>query len=373
MTTDCECIVIGAGVVGLAIAANLAQSGLEVVILEREASYGSITSARNSEVIHAGIYYAANSLKAQFCVAGKQALYRYCQDRHIRHEQCGKLIVATSESQVSELASIRAHAQANGVSDISLLSPKEARNMEADLSCLAALHSPSTGIIDSHGLMLNLLGDAQDQGAMLALQAPVVGIARLPSGEGYEVCVAGDNPMKLSCKFVVNAAGHGACEIAKQLKELPVGMCPEPILSKGNYFGLQGKSPFSRLIYPVPEVGGLGVHITIDLAGRARFGPDVEPVSDEEYSVDSNRSAGFYAAVRKYWPGLPDDSLTPDYAGIRPKISLKNSLYTDFLITSARDHGLPGLVNLFGIESPGLTSCLAIAEHVKHALQDSGL
>jgi L-2-hydroxyglutarate oxidase LhgO len=366
--TDCECIVIGAGVVGLAIAANLAQSGLEVVILDREASYGSITSARNSEVIHAGIYYAAGSLKAQFCVSGRQALYRYCQDRHIGHEPCGKLIVATNESQVSELASIRQHAQVNGVSDITQLSQQEARSLEPDLSCLAALHSPSTGIIDSHGLMLNLLGDAEAHGAVLALHAPVVGIAPLPSGGGYEVCVSGDNAMKLTSRLVINAAGHGACEIAMQLEALPEGMCPEPILSKGNYFRLQGKAPFSRLIYPVPEVGGLGVHITIDLAGQARFGPDVEPVNEEEYSVDPSRSAGFYAAVRQYWPGLPDDSLTPDYAGIRPKIRWQNSLYNDFLITSARDHGLPGLVNLFGIESPGLTSCLAIAEHVKLAL-----
>ncbi len=369
MTTDCECIVIGAGVVGLAIAANLAQSGLEVVILDREASYGSVTSARNSEVIHAGIYYAADSLKAQFCVAGKQALYRYCLDRHIRHERCGKLIVATSDSQVSELESIRQHAQVNGVSDITLLSHQEARSLESDISCLAALHSPSTGIIDSHGLMLNLLGDAQVHGAVLALHAPVVGIARLRSGDGYEVCVSGDNAMKLTSKLVINAAGHGACEIARQLEALPEGMCPEPVLSKGNYFRLQGKAPFSRLIYPVPEEGGLGVHITIDLAGEARFGPDVEPVTEEEYSVDPARSAKFYAAVRQYWPGLPDDSLTPDYAGIRPKIRWQNSLYNDFLITSAQDHGLPGLVNLFGIESPGLTSCMAIAEHVELVLK----
>jgi L-2-hydroxyglutarate oxidase LhgO len=369
MTTDCECIVIGAGVVGLAIAARLAQSGLEVVVLDREASYGSITSARNSEVIHAGIYYAADSLKAQFCVAGKQTLYRYCQDKHIRHDQCGKLIVATTDSQVSELASIRKHAQANGVADISLLSQREARSMEPHLSCLAALYSPSTGIIDTQDLMLNLLGDAESHGAVLALHAPVVGIAQLPSGEGYKLSVGGDSEMQLTSKLVINAAGLGACDIAMKLAALPASMSPEPILAKGNYFRLQGKAPFSRLIYPVPEVGGLGVHITIDLAGQARFGPDVEPVTEVEYSVDPTRSEGFYAAVRRYWPGLPDDSLTPDYAGIRPKIRWQNSLYNDFLITSERDHGLPGLVNLFGMESPGLTSCLAIAEHVKQVLK----
>lgn len=369
MTTDCECIVIGAGVVGLAIAAKLAQSGREVVILEREASYGSITSARNSEVIHAGIYYPAGSLKAQFCVAGKQALYRYCLERHIRHEQCGKLIVATNDAQVSELGSIRQHAQVNGVSDITLLNHQQACSLESNLSCLAALHSPSTGIIDSHALMLNLLGDAQAHGAALALHAPVLGITQLPSIDGYKVLVGGDNAMELTSSWVINAAGHGACELAMQLKALPARLCPEPVLSKGNYFRLQGKAPFSRLIYPVPEAGGLGVHITIDLAGHARFGPDVEAVDEEEYSVDPNRSAGFYAAVRQYWPGLPDDSLTPDYAGIRPKIRWQQSPYNDFLISSHHEHGLIGLVNLFGIESPGLTSCLAIAEHVKRVLE----
>jgi len=369
MTTDCECIVIGSGVVGLAIAANLAQSGQDVIILESEASFGSVTSARNSEVVHAGIYYAANSLKARLCVAGKLALYRYCQERHIAHKQCGKLIVATNAAQVAELASIRSHASTNGVSDITLLSQQEACALEPDLACLAALHSPSTGIVDSHALMLSLLGDAQTHGAALALHSPVAGITFLPSGEGYEVRISGENAMKLTSKNVVNAAGHGACQLARQLDALARHMCPEPVLSKGNYFRLQGKSPFSRLIYPVPEEGGLGVHITIDLAGQARFGPDVEPVNKEEYFVDTKRSAGFYASVRQYWPELPDDSLTPDYAGVRPKIRWNNSLYTDFLISGTKDHGLPGLVNLFGIESPGLTSCLAIAEHVKLALK----
>ena len=354
--------------VGLAIAANLAQSGIDVVILEREPSYGSITSARNSEVIHAGIYYAADSLKARFCVAGKQALYRYCRDKHIRHEQCGKFIVATTEAQVEELAAIAQHAQSNGVSDLQYMSQAEARSLEPELACLAALHSPSTGIIDSHGLMLNLLGDAQAHGAALAVHAPVAGIERLASGEGYQISVSGENAMTLTSRFVVNASGHGACQLARQLAALPPRQCPEPILSKGNYFRLQGKAPFSRLIYPVPEVGGLGVHITIDLAGQARFGPDVEPVTIEEYSVDPQRAAGFYAAVRQYWPGLPDDSLTADYSGIRPKIHWQNAPYNDFLITSEQDHGLPGLINLFGIESPGLTSSMAIAEHVKALL-----
>lgn len=369
MSTDCECIVIGAGVVGLAIAAKLAQSGLDVVILEREASYGSITSARNSEVIHAGIYYAAGSLKAQCCVAGKQALYQYCRERHIRHEQCGKFIVATSQAQVAELAFIQQHAQANGVADITMMNQQQACALESELFCLAALHSPSTGIIDSHGLMLNLLGDAQANGAVLALHAPVTGIQRLSSGDGYEVTVSGENAMQLSSKILINAAGHGACEIAIQLEALPRQCCPTPLMSKGNYFKLQGKAPFSRLIYPVPEPGGLGVHITIDLAGQARFGPDVEAVVEQDYAVDPHRSAGFYSAVRQYWPGLPDNSLTPDYAGIRPKIHWRNEPYNDFLISSPKDHGLSGLVNLFGIESPGLTSCLAIAERVHSALQ----
>ncbi len=368
MTTDCECIVIGAGVVGLAIAAELATAGHDVLLLEREAAFGTITSARNSEVIHAGIYYPAGSLKARLCVQGRKALYRYCRDHHVEHAQCGKLIVATSPTQVEQLASIRDRAVANGVDDMRLLSADEATAMEPQLHCLAALHSPSTGIIDSHALMLSLLGEGERHGAMLATRSPVTRITRHAASGIYTVDVGGEAAMSLTALRVINAAGHDACALAAPL--LGAGSQPAvtPFLSKGNYFRLSGKAPFSRLVYPVPEEGGLGVHITIDLGGQARFGPDVEPVSEENYTVDPSRSAGFYAAVRSYWPGLPDNSLAPDYAGIRPRIRVGGALYPDFLIQSQSEHGLPGLVNLFGIESPGLTACLAIASEVNRLL-----
>lgn len=371
MTTDCEFIVIGAGVVGLAIAARLSRAGRDVLILEKEAGFGTVTSARNSEVIHAGIYYPANSLKARLCVDGKQRLYAYCRERAIAHRQCGKLIVATTEAQANELIAIRGRAEANGVCDIRVLTGSDAQAMEPQLQCVAALCSPSTGIVDSHALMVSLLGDAQNDGAMLATRAPVTQVAALhtaggkPSSDGYRVSVGGNDPMDLTTRWVINAAGHGACAIADSIASLAAQYRPEPLLSKGNYFRLAGKAPFSRLVYPVPEPGGLGVHITIDLGGRARFGPDVEPVDSEEYSVDAQRSSAFYAAVRRYWPNLQDGALQPDYSGIRPKIRWQNELYPDFLVQSPSDHGMPGLVNLFGIESPGLTSSLALARHVE--------
>lgn len=364
MSTDCECVVIGAGVVGLAVAAELAKSGREVLILEREASFGTITSARNSEVIHAGIYYPADSLKARFCVEGKQQLYHYCEERHIAHRRSGKLIVATTDAQVAQLASIKARASANGVNDIQRISAADAQAMEPELKCLAALYSPSTGIVDSHALMVSLLGDAQNNGAVLACSAPVEQISRLPH-DGYALTVGGEDPMQLSCNWLVNAAGHGACALADSLTALAENFRPKPYMLKGNYFRLNGRAPFSRLIYPVPEAGGLGVHITLDLGGQARFGPDVEPVESEEYAVDPARSKDFYKAIRQYWPLLPEGALTPDYAGIRPKINWHDKPYNDFLIQSPSDHGLAGFINLFGIESPGLTSCLAIAEHVQ--------
>jgi len=365
MTSDCETVVIGAGVVGLAIAAELARSGQEVLVLEREADFGTITSARNSEVIHAGIYYPAGSLKAQFCVQGKQQLYRYCEERQIAHCRTGKLIVATRDDQVVELASIQARAQANGVHDIQRVSADEAQAMEPALSCKAALYSPSTGIIDSHSLMLSLLGDAENKGAVLVTRSPVDGILPLSAGQGYELTVGGENSMQLSCQRIINTAGHGACHLMDSLRGFPDIFRPKPVMLKGNYFRLAGKAPFSRLIYPVPEPGGLGVHITLDLGGQARFGPDVEPVDTEEYSVDPARCEKFYSAIRHYWPQLPDNSLTPDYSGIRPKLNWQGQPYNDFLIHSLKDHGRARLINLFGIESPGLTSCLAIAEHVQ--------
>lgn len=374
MTTDCECVVIGAGVVGLAIAARLAQAGREVLILEREASIGTGTSARNSEVIHAGIYYPKGSLKAQMCVAGKQLLYSYCAQRYINYRQCGKLIVASNEMQLHELDSIRKKARANGVNDLTLLSRSDAQAIEPELQCLAALYSPSTGIIDSHGLMVSLLGDAQNHGAVLATHAPVISLSCNTTRNDYTLQTGGDSPMQLSTRWLINSAGHGACNLASTLvsadRGLPDHCQPTAVLSKGNYFRLSAPAPFKRLIYPVPEEGGLGVHITIDLAGQARFGPDVEHIEQENYVVDPERSQGFYAAIRQYWPGLQDNALAPDYSGIRPKVNIKNALYPDFLIQSDADHGLAGLINLFGIESPGLTSSLAIAEHVHQRMID---
>ena len=368
MSTDCECIVIGAGVVGLAIAAELAAAGRDVLVLERESAFGTMTSARNSEVIHAGIYYTAGSLKARLCVAGRKALYRYCEEHHVSHARCGKLIVATTEAQVAQLASIQNKALANGVDDIRQLSAAEAIALEPQLNCLAALHSPSTGIVDSHGLMLSLLGDAEAGGAMLATHSPVIGIQRDTGNGCFRVEVGGENALSLTSRYLINAAGHGACELAAWLSEA-TGPSVTPVLAKGNYFRLAGKAPFTRLIYPVPEPGGLGVHITIDLGGQARFGPDVEPIEEEDYVVDPRRSASFYAAVRQYWPNLQDDVLADDYPGIRPKIRVDGELYPDFLIHSEQQHGMPGLVNLFGIESPGLTASLAIAREVRQLTQ----
>jgi len=364
VSTDCECIVIGAGVVGLAIGARLAASGHEVLILEAESSIGSITSSRNSEVVHAGIYYAANSLKARLCVEGRQALYHYCEQRHINHKRCGKLIVACTEQQTQELESIKQRASQNGVDDLILMSAQSAAKLEPELACKAALHSPSTGIVDSHGLMISLLADAESLGAVLALNTKVEKLQSLGNGRGFRVHVSGDEPYSVTSKWLVNSAGHNACHLATSLENMPSDLTPRPILRKGNYFSLNGTAPFSRLIYPVPEPGGLGVHITIDLAGQARFGPDVEAVNSLDYVVDPSRSRNFYDAVRQYWPALPDDSLAPDYSGVRPKISMHDQLYADFMIQSRAEHGLAGLVNLYGIESPGLTACLAIGDYV---------
>lgn len=357
-----DCVVIGAGVVGLAIAARLARAGREVIVLETEGEIGTHTSSRNSEVIHAGIYYPKDSLKARLCVAGRGLLYRYCAERGVEHRRCGKLIVAASEAEEPELARIAAAAAGNGVDDLKRLDKAEVAAMEPALNASAALLSPSTGIIDSHGLMQALRGEAEDHGAMIAFNAPVL------SGDvgegGILLRVGGAAPMELDCRAVINSAGLGAPEIAASLAGFPADRVPRQWLAKGNYFTLTSTPPFSRLIYPVPEPGGLGVHLALDLAGRARFGPDVEWIEAMDYAVDPARGERFYAAIRKYWPDLPDGALEPGYAGIRPKLSPKGSQAGDFVIQGPADHGVPGLVNLFGIESPGLTSSLAIAAHV---------
>jgi len=357
-----ECVVVGAGVVGLAIARRLAQAGLEVVVLEAAEGIGTVTSSRNSEVIHAGIYYPAHSLMARMCVAGKHALYDYCRGHGIPHRNCGKLIVATTPQEAEKLQSIKAHAEANGVLDMQTLSGEEARNIEPALTCEAALLSPSTGIIDSHAYMLALRGDAESAGAAFAFHAPLERAKAV--ADGIELDVGGDAPMTLQCRLLVNSAGLGAPSVARSIDGMPIELIPPAYLAKGNYFSCGARAPFSHLIYPVPEPGGLGVHLTLDLAGQARFGPDVEWVDAIDYAVDPARAERFYPAIRRYWPDLPDGALMPSYSGIRPKIVPPAVAKQDFLIQGPRDHGVAGLINLFGIESPGLTSSLAIADYV---------
>ncbi|MBI5897997.1 MAG: NAD(P)/FAD-dependent oxidoreductase [Rhodocyclales bacterium] len=362
-----DCAIIGAGVVGLAVARELAARGREVLILEAESAFGTGISARNSEVIHAGIYYPAGSLKARLCVAGRKLLYAYCAERGIAHRPCGKLIVATSEAQVGELDAIASRARANGVDDLQRLSREAARALEPALECRAALLSPSTGIIDSHALMLSLLGDAERNGAVLALQTRVLGGRVAADGMVLDIDSGGERS-ELGARCVVNCAGLGAQGFARALAGLPAESVPPLHYAKGNYYALAGRAPFSRLIYPVPEAAGLGVHLTLDLGGQARFGPDVEWIERIDYTVDPRRADAFYAEVRRYWPQLPDDALQPAYAGIRPKPHAPGEAARDFLVSGPAQHGVPGLVNLYGIESPGLTSCLALAGHVLAAL-----
>jgi len=359
---EVDCVVVGAGVVGLAIARRLAQAGRDVIILESAGDIGTGTSSRNSEVIHAGIYYAAGSLMARLCVAGRQALYAYCDDHNVLYRRCGKLIVATGSNETGKLFAIKARAEANGVDDLVLLSGVEARRLEPALCCTEALLSPSTGIIDSHGLMLSLRGDAEAAGAALAFHAPL--LQGRVAGKGFEIDVGGAAPMSLRCRLLVNSAGLAATTVARMIEGMPVDRIPPAYLAKGNYFSCSARPPFSRLIYPTPEPGGLGVHLTLDLAGQARFGPDIEWIDRIDYDVDPRRAERFYPAIRRYWPGLPDGALQPDYAGIRPKIVPPAVAVQDFIIQGANGHGVAGLINLFGIESPGLTSCLAIADSV---------
>jgi len=352
-----DAVVIGAGVVGLAVARALAMAGREVVILEAEDAIGTHTSSRNSEVIHAGIYYAKNSLKARSCVAGKELLYEYCVAHGVPHQRCGKLIVAVDNNQLSELETIQKRAHANGVTDVVWMSSSQALALEPELACAAALYSPSTGIIDSHALMLAYLGDAEDRGAMLALKSSLE--KAFLEKDGFVLHVAGAEPIKTG--ILVNSAGLKAPSVARLIDGYPKEKAPRELYAKGNYYSLNKKSPFSRLVYPVPEPGGLGVHVTLDLAGQARFGPDVEWVEHIAYEVDPKRAERFYAAIRRYWPGLPDGALLPGYAGIRPKTAGPGEPPSDFVVQGPRAHRVPGLVNLFGIESPGLTSSLALA------------
>ena len=364
-----DCMIAGGGVIGLAIARALAMAGRDVVIVEAETMIGTHTSARNSEVIHAGIYYASGSLKARFCVEGLRRLYAYCAERAIPHLQTGKLIVATDDAEMRKLRAILAQAHANGVDEIDEIPASAAMAMEPELHCVGALHSPRTGIIDSHALMLSLLGEAEDRGTMIAYGSRIDAIRA--DGDRFVVQIAGEQPYFLSCNSFVNAAGHGAWDIARSLKALDSRHIPPHILSKGSYYALSGHtSPFEQLVYPVPGDGSLGIHFTRDLAGQARFGPNAHWMEGEtlDYSVPQDRAPEFAKAIRAYWPGLPDDALMPSYCGIRPKMVASGQPPQDFVIQSSQTHGITGLVQLFGIESPGLTSCLVIADHVAAVL-----
>jgi L-2-hydroxyglutarate oxidase LhgO len=359
---EVDAVVVGAGVVGLAVARELALAGREVLVLDAAEGIGTETSSRNSEVIHAGIYYPAGSLIARTCVAGKHRLYAFCRERGVPHRNCGKLIVATNEEEAARLESIRGRAAANGVPDLRLLTKAEAEAMEPELDITAALHSPSTGIVDSHAYMLALQGEAEAHGAVFVFHAPVEG--GRATEEGIEIRVGGAEPMALRCRTLVNSAGLHAPRLARGIAGMPEAHIPTAYYAKGNYFTLSGKAPFSRLIYPVPVPGGLGTHVTIDMGGQVKFGPDVEWVDRIEYEVDPRRADSFYAAIRRYWPGLPDGALAPAYSGIRPKTVPKGAPAQDFVVQGRGTHGVPGLVHLFGIESPGLTASLALAEHV---------
>jgi L-2-hydroxyglutarate oxidase LhgO len=359
-----DAVVIGAGVVGLAVARALALAGREVLLLEAADAIGTGTSSRNSEVIHAGLYYAPGSLKARLCVQGRELLYAYCASHGIEHRRCGKLIVATDAAQVPALQTLRQRAEACGVHDLQWLDAAQAQALEPQLRCSAALLSPSTGIVDSHGLMLSLQGEAEAHGAMLALKSPLQGLRRVV--DGFELQVGGDTPMQLHARSVVNSAGLHAVSLASRFEGLPAAALPQAYWARGHYFACPGKPAFSRLIYPMPDEAGLGVHVTLDLGGQMRFGPDVQWIAlaepgAEDYRVDPARAAPFADAIRRYWPGLPDGALQPAYAGIRPKISGPGQPAAAFMIQGPAAHGVAGLVNLFGIESPGLTASLAIA------------
>lgn len=368
MMDQIQTVVLGAGVVGLAVARRLALAGQEVLLLESADAFGTGTSSRNSEVIHAGIYYAAGSLKAQLCVQGRKQLYAYCRERSIAHKQCGKLIVATSPEQVAQLSAIQAKATANGLlaeDALVMLSQLQAQAMEPALTCEAALWSPSTGIVDSHALMLSYLGDFENAGGLLALNSHFESAQVVHEAGTTKFVIRTRDGTELLANQVINATGLTAPNVAQKFEGMDTQTLPKAYYAKGNYFSLSGKSPFSRLIYPVPEAAGLGVHLTLDMAGQAKFGPDVEWVdSPDQLSVDPRRGDVFYAEVRKYWPGLADGALQASYAGIRPKINAPHEAAADFCILGSQALGVPGLVHLLGIESPGLTSSLAIADVV---------
>lgn len=366
MTEKIDCAVIGAGVVGLAIARELALAGREVIVLEGEDAIGTHTSSRNSEVIHAGIYYPQGSLKARLCVQGKQLLYAYCSERGVPHRNIGKIVVAVSDGEIAALRGYVAKAEANDVADLRWLSREELRELEPQVECVAGFLSPSTGIVDSHALMLAYQGDAENAGASLILRSPVE--SGEVTGDGIVLNVGGAEPMTVVCNTVVNSGGLFAQQFARSIRGIPGETIPPTYFAKAHYYTLSGKPPFRRLVYPVATNAHLGVHVTVDLAGQVRFGPDICWVDEVDYSFDHAREPLFVEAIRKYYPGLKDGQLQPGYTGIRPKVVAEGQPAADFIIHGPRDHGVPGLVNLYGIESPGLTASLAIAAHVRSLL-----
>ena len=362
-----QVLVIGAGVIGLAVARAAARRGHEVIVAEAAGAIGTGISSRNSEVMHGGMYYPTGSLRARHCVAGRRLLYAFCASHGVPHRKCGKLIVATNAAELAKIEAIAGQGRANGVESLELIGGNAARALESELSCIGALHSPETGIIDGHAYMLALRGDLEDAGGAIAFNTKVEDAAR--KGGQWQVAFGGSGGDEFAFDALVNCAGLGAQGVARAMADYPATRVPRLVLAKGNYFTFAGKPAFARLIYPTPIVGGLGVHVTLDLAGRMRFGPDVEWVERENYDVDPARAALFYERIRTYWPGLPDGSLAPDYSGIRPKLSGPGEPQGDFLIDAPAQHGLPGLVQMFGIESPGLTSSLSLGEDVAGYLE----
>jgi L-2-hydroxyglutarate oxidase LhgO len=367
MTEKLDCAIVGGGVVGLAIARKLALLGRQVVLFESERAVGLHTSSRNSEVMHAGIYYPTGSLKARLCVEGRRMLEGYCQSHGITWWRIGKIVVAVSEAELSKLEHYKAQGHANGLDDLTWLEREQVRELEPAVSCVRAMASPSTGLVDSHGLMQALANDARKAGGDIVLGSPVVGGE--VTGNGVDLDIGGGDPGRFCFRTVVNTAGFSAPAFARTLRGLDAKFVPVPYFARGHYFTVSGPSPFRRLIYPVPGPDGLGIHVALDLAGNLRFGPDVTWVDKVDYAFDESRADAFYRAIRRYYPGLVDGALAPGFVGVRPKLGPAGSGFADFVLQGREVHGVPGLLNLFGIDSPGLTSCLAIADEVARRLE----
>ncbi len=357
-----QVLVIGAGVVGLAIARTAARAGYDVTVAEMTGGIGNGVSSRNSEVVHGGLYYPTNSRRARHCVRGRRMLYEFCASHGVDYRKCGKLVVATNETELAKVETIKKQGETNGVEGLEMIGGNAARAMEPELACIGALLSPESGIVDSHGYMRALWGDLEDRGGMIAFETLVERLTY--KAPRWHVRFGGRDAGEIDFDAVINSAGLGAQALARRIEGYPLDKVPRLVLAKGNYFSFAGRPAFSRLVYPTPVDGGLGVHVTLDLAGRMRFGPDVEWIKEESYTVDGSRADSFYARIRTYWPGLPDRALLPDYCGIRPKLTGPGEPAADFMIAGPDAHGMPRLVNLFGIESPGLTSSLSIAEDI---------